>query len=185
LALAGAIMWLTPTTPTPKAKNVSDVTTAPTTEAATTPTTRPRRSRTPRPSPQTVGTPSNVPTAGSTADPTGDPTASATPAAGRLRLVYVRPGGAKNGDCWTGGEVTLQAMVQRTGGPLTFRYTWYIDNVAVGRSSALVTENGQRFLTSPQSLKSTGGVHRVTLRITSPVATQRTISVTMCDRGTY
>ncbi|MGV9375376.1 serine/threonine protein kinase [Nonomuraea sp. NPDC003707] len=185
LALAGAIMWLTPTTPTPKAKNVSDVTTAPTTEVATTPTTRPRRSRTPRPSPQTVGTPSNVPTAGSTADPTGDPTASATPAADRLRLVYVRPGGAKNGDCWTGGEVTLQAMVQRTGRPLTFRYTWYIDNVAVGRSSALVTENGQRFLTSPQSLKSTGGVHRVTLRITSPVATQRTISVTMCDRGTY
>ncbi|MEV4354851.1 protein kinase [Nonomuraea sp. NPDC049625] len=193
LALAGAIMWLTPTTPTPKAKNVSDVTTAPTTEptagAATTPTTRPRRSRTPRPSPQTVGTPSNVPTAGSTTDstgdPTGTPTASATPAAGRLRLVYVRPGGAKNGDCWTGGEVTLQAMVQRTGLPLTFRYTWYIDNVAVGRSSALVTENGQRFLTSPQSLKSTGGVHRVTLRITSPVATQRTISVTMCDRGTY
>ncbi|MFI9837154.1 serine/threonine protein kinase [Nonomuraea sp. NPDC051941] len=185
LALAGAIMWLTPTTPTPKAKNVSDVTTAPTTEVATTPTTRPRRSRTPRPSPQTVGTPSNVPTAGSTADPTGNPTASATPAADRLRLVYVRPGGAKNGDCWTGGEVTLQAMVQRTGRPLTFRYTWYIDNVAVGRSSALVTENGQRFLTSPQSLKSTGGVHRVTLRITSPVATQRTISVTMCDRGTY
>ncbi|MEV4572251.1 protein kinase [Nonomuraea jabiensis] len=185
LALAGAIMWLTPTTPTPKAKNVSDVTTAPTTEAASTPTTRPRRSRTPRPSPQNDGTPSNVPTGGSSADPTGSPTAGATPATDRLRLVYVRPGGAKDGDCWTGGEVTLQALVQRTGRPLTFRYSWYIDNVAVGHASALVTENGQRFLTSPQSLKSTGGVHRVTLRITSPIVTQRTISVSMCDRGTY
>ncbi|MFG6197902.1 serine/threonine protein kinase [Nonomuraea sp. JJY05] len=185
LALAGAIMWLTPTTPTPKAKNVADVSSAPTTEAASTPTTRPRRSRTPRPSPQTEGTPSNVPTTDPTTGATADPTAGATPAAGRLRLVYVRPGGARDGDCWTGGEVTLQALVQRTGQPVNFRYTWYIDSVAVGRSSALVTENGQRFLTSPQSLKSTGGVHRVTLRITSPIATQRTISVTMCDRGTY
>ncbi|MFI7124500.1 serine/threonine protein kinase [Nonomuraea sp. NPDC050153] len=181
LALAGAIMWLTPTTPTPKAKNVADASTAPTTGTATTPTTRPKRTRTPRPSPQNDGTPSNVPTA----DPTTDPTGDATPGVDRLRLVYVRPGGARNGNCWTGGEVTLQALVQRTGQPLNFAYTWYIDNAAVGRSSALITANGRRVLTSPQNLRSTGGVHRVTLRITSPVATQRTISVTMCDRGTY
>ncbi|MET7326676.1 protein kinase [Nonomuraea sp. NPDC005650] len=177
LALAGAIMWLTPTTPTPKAKNVADVSTAPTTEAAATPTTRPKRTRTPRPSPQNDGTPSNVPTA--------ETTDGATPVVERLRLVYVRPSGASNGTCWTGGEVTLQALVQRTGQPLTFAYTWYIDNAAVGRSSAVITANGRRVLTSPQNLKSAGGVHRVTLRITSPIATQRTISVTMCDRGTY
>ncbi|MEV1174371.1 protein kinase [Nonomuraea sp. NPDC049784] len=174
LALAAAIMWLTPTTPTPK--NVSVVSSAPSTSeaAASTPSRRPKRSRTPGPSPQSDGTPSSVPT---------DDTTSVTD--GQLSLVYVRAGGTRNGDCWSGGEVTLQALVQRTGQPLNFRYTWYIDRAQVGRSSAVISENGQRYLASPQNLRSEGGVHRVTLRITSPIITQRTISVTMCQSGTY
>ncbi|WP_433442444.1 serine/threonine protein kinase [Nonomuraea sp. CA-141351] len=178
LALAAAIMWLTPTTPTPK--NVSVVSSAPSTSeaAASTPSRRPKRSRTPGPSPQSDGTPSSV--------PTGDTTSTAEPVTdGQLRLVYVRAGGTRNGDCWSGGEVTLQALVQRTGRPLNFKYTWYIDRAQVGRSSAVISENGQRYLASPQNLKSEGGVHRVTLRITSPIITQRTISVTMCQSGTY
>ncbi|MEQ4718573.1 protein kinase [Nonomuraea sp. B19D2] len=178
LALAGAIMWLTPTTPTPK--NVSVASSAPSTSdaAGSTPSQRPKRTRTPGPSPQSDGDPSTVPTDGttSTAEPGAD---------GQLRLVYVRAGGTRNGDCWSGGEVTLQALVQRTGRPVNFRYTWYIDRTPVGRSSAAIAENGQRYLASPQNLRSSGGVHRVTLRITSPIMTQRTISVTMCQSGTY
>ncbi|KAB8190057.1 protein kinase [Nonomuraea phyllanthi] len=176
LVLAGAIMWLTPTTPTPKATNVAVVTSAPTTSAPATPTHRPRRTRTPGPSSQTDGTPSSVPTGGASTKPAVD---------GRLQLVYVRAGGTRNGDCWSGGEVTLEALVQRTGRPLTFRYAWYIDRVVVGRASSEVPQNGQRYLAAPRNLRSTGGVHRVTFRITSPIAAQRTISVTMCENGTY
>ncbi|MFG1702070.1 protein kinase [Nonomuraea sp. M3C6] len=176
LALAAAIVWLTPTTPTPKTRNVAVVTNAPTTSPAATPTRaqRPKRTRTARPTPQSDGTPSSVPTATSTAATTG-----------RLRLVYLRAGGARNGDCWAGGEVTLQALVQRTGSPVNFSYTWLIDGVTAGRASAIISENGQRYLTSPRNLKSVGGTHNVTLRITSPIALQRTITVTICERTTF
>ncbi|MGN9839977.1 protein kinase domain-containing protein [Nonomuraea sp. H19] len=167
LALAGAIVWLTPTTPTPKAETVT-VTGAPTSEAATTPTQRPRRTRTARPTPQSEGTPSIVPTEGSTS------------AAGRLRVASLRAGGTRNGDCWAGGEVTLQALVTRTGASVTFGYAWIIDGVTVSRRSAAISENGQRYLASPRNLTG-AGAHTVTLRITSPVAVQRSISVTLCD----
>jgi hypothetical protein len=97
--------------------------------------------------------------------------------------MYVRPGGTLAGECWAGGEVTLQALVRRTGAPVTFTYTWLIDGAAAGRSTATITENGQRYLTAPRTLTSTGGTHTVTLRITAPVTAKRTISVTMCDEG--
>ncbi|WP_327582795.1 protein kinase [Nonomuraea sp. NBC_00507] len=140
LALAAAIVWLTPTTPTSKADTVTST--------------------------------------------TGTPSAETTPAAvtGRLRVASLRAGGTRDGDCWAGGQVTLQALVARTGDPLTFRYAWLIDGTAVARSSAVISENGQRYLTSPRNLTGTaGGTHRVTLRITSPVLIQRSISVTLCD----
>ncbi|WP_188194837.1 serine/threonine-protein kinase [Nonomuraea sp. SYSU D8015] len=173
LALAAAIVWLTPTTPTPKADNAAADTGAPTSAAAPTSsrTPRPQRTRTARPTPQTEGTPSTVPTDGTT------PTA----ATGRLRVVYLRPGGTRNGDCWAGGEVTLQALVTRTGGPLTLRYTWLIDGTPVGRSSTIIAENGRRYLTAPRNLTTPGATHRVTLRITAPVPIQRSIDVTLCD----
>ncbi|MEV0994079.1 protein kinase [Nonomuraea sp. NPDC050202] len=175
-ALGAAIVWLTPTTPTPKAKNVAVASGAPTTSAATS-TPAPRRTRTTRPTPQTDGTPSTVPTDGQGVS--GTPTATAD----RLRVMYVRPGGTLAGECWAGGEVTLQALVRRTGAPVTFTYTWLIDGAAAGRSTATITENGQRYLTAPRTLTSTGGTHTVTLRITAPVTAKRTISVTMCDEG--
>ncbi|MGW0804619.1 serine/threonine-protein kinase [Nonomuraea sp. NPDC002799] len=170
LALGAAIVWLTPTTPTPKTSNMSVTTDAPAaTSTAATP--RPKRTRTARPTPQTEGSP-------------GETQVSATEAAGggRLTVVYVRAGGTRNGDCWT--EPTLQALVRRTGAPLSFDYTWVVDGVAAGRFSTTISENGQRYLTSPRGV-STSGVHRVTLRITSPVTAQRTVSVTTCGSTAY
>ncbi|SPL99572.1 putative serine/threonine protein kinase [[Actinomadura] parvosata subsp. kistnae] len=175
-ALAGAIVWLTPTTPTPKTHNVAVTTGVPTTSAATAEPT-PRRTRTTRPSPQSEGTPSTVPSDG--VGVSGTPTATPD----RLRVMYVRPGGTQNGECWAGGEVTLQALVRRTGAPVTFTYTWLIDGAPAGRATATIAENGQRYLTSPRPLTSSGGTHTVTLRILSPVTAKRTISVTMCDEA--
>ncbi|HEX4817008.1 MAG TPA: serine/threonine-protein kinase [Nonomuraea sp.] len=172
LALAAAIMWLTPTTPTPKAENVA------TTDAASTPaTTRsPQRTRTgtARPTPQFDGTPEPVPTTTAT---TGTTPAAAT---GSLRLVTFRLDGTRNGDCWAGPQVTPRAVVARTGGPLTLRYTWLVNGSVVGRHTAAVPENGRRYLASPPRLTGTGSTHRVTLRITSPVSIERSVDITLC-----
>ncbi|MGW2216440.1 protein kinase domain-containing protein [Nonomuraea sp. NPDC001684] len=166
LVLSGAIVWLTPSTPTPKATHVADVTTAPTPAptpgTATSPTRRPRHTRTPVPGPQ------------------DESTSGATPAPDRLTLASLRPsGGTRKGDCWD-GTVRLQAAVTRTGDPVTLRYTWIVDGTVTARSSATVAEDAPRHLTSPTAL-TTAGLHSVTLRITAPVTRQRTVAVTICD----
>ncbi|MEO3884652.1 protein kinase [Nonomuraea sp. B5E05] len=161
LALGGAIVWLTPTKPTPKTTRLAVVSDAPTASPSATKAERPRRSRTTTPQPD-------------------DSTGTGRATKGRLRLVYVRAGGTRTGDCWAGGEATLQALVERTGEAVTFAYTWYVDGSAIGRATAGVSRNGRRYLAAPRNLTSAGGVHKVTLRITSPLTTQRTVSVTMC-----
>ncbi|GAA3148750.1 protein kinase domain-containing protein [Nonomuraea salmonea] len=185
-ALAGAIVWLTPTEPTPKTGEVpasSGTPTAPAaTPSATAPATAPADSssdqaRSRRPTPQSDGTATTV--------PADDRTTSTTSGANRLRLVYVRPGGTRSGDCWSGGQVTLQALVRRSGTATTFTYAWLVDGTSIARSSAVISANGERYLAAPRTLRSTGGVHRVTLRITTPVTVERTISVPMCEQGTY
>ncbi|MCK2218867.1 hypothetical protein MF672_034495 [Actinomadura sp. ATCC 31491] len=186
LALAAAIVWLTPTDPVPKAENAA---------ATGTPASRPTaaktgRTRTSRPTPQSEGTPSAVPTGGQDA-------------AARLRILQLRPVGTRAGGCWTGGGITLQALVARTGGPLTIRYAWLVDGAAAGpAATTLVPGNGRRYLTPPAIVADrladdlatpgqeqdgtgdatgTGGTtHRVTLRITAPVVVQRSVTVTLC-----
>ncbi|MEU5861306.1 protein kinase [Nonomuraea sp. NPDC047529] len=165
LVLAGAIVWLTPSTPTPKATHVTDVTGAPTPASTPTPKRRPQHTRTPGPGPGAESTPSTTPTTS------------------RLTLASLRPsGGTRNGDCWD-GAVRLQAAVTRTGDPVTLRYAWIVDGTVTARSSATVAESGPRYLTSPTAVTGSGS-HSVTLRITAPVARQRTVAVTVCDDTT-
>ncbi|MEV5323922.1 serine/threonine-protein kinase [Nonomuraea sp. NPDC052634] len=190
--LGAAIIWLTPTEPTPKTGNVPATSNVPTTPAATRPATAPAEP--PSSEEQPAEESSDAGAQRSTAGP--DVTASTLPAddrktqtasnaTNRLRLVYVRAGGTRTGDCWSGGQVTLQALVRRSGAATTFSYTWLVDGTAIGRSSAVISANGERYLAAPRTLRSTGGVHRVTLRITAPVAVERTVSVPMCEQGTY
>ncbi|MFG1695518.1 serine/threonine protein kinase [Nonomuraea sp. NPDC049309] len=185
--LAAAIIWLTPTEPTPKTGNVPATGNVPTTPAATRPATAPAEP------PSSSEDSADAGAQRSTADPAV--TASTLPAddrktqpasnsANRLSLVYVRAGGTRSGDCWSGGQVTLQALVRRSGAATSFTYTWLVDGTAIGRSSALISANGERYIAAPRTLRSTGGVHRVTLRITAPVAVERTVSVPMCEQGT-
>ncbi|SDJ82312.1 serine/threonine-protein kinase [Nonomuraea jiangxiensis] len=166
LALAGAIVWLTPTAPTPKTR--SD---APATGPAATPGPSPERGRTTVP--QSGDTSGAVPTTTGGID--------------RLRLVSLRASGTRDGDCWAAGEVTLRALVQRTGGPLTLTYAWIIDGTATRRAMALIPENGRRYLSPPRALLTSlgGGTHEVTLRITAPTALQRTVSITTCESTAF
>lgn len=105
---------------------------------------------------------------------------TSNPAEG-LAVVALRAEGVREGECWRGGEVTVRALVRRSGGATAFRYAWVVDGVTAARSSAVVAEDGRRYLSAPQTLRGAGGgAHDVSLRITAPVAVRRTISVTMC-----
>ncbi|MFI7441803.1 serine/threonine-protein kinase [Nonomuraea indica] len=179
VALAGVIVWLTPTSPQPKSQALPSASAGASsaTSRDASPTQRPRRTRTPAAESTADPSPGDASATG-----TATPDPSATAAADRLRVGSLRAIGTPNGDCWAGGQVTPRALVVRTGGPLTFRYAWIYDGTTVGRTSATVPRNGRLALTAPRSLESAGGTHRVTLRITSPVVHQRTVSVTLCER---
>ncbi|PZG08719.1 hypothetical protein C1J01_38620 [Nonomuraea aridisoli] len=177
VVLGGAILWLTPTTPTSMTAKLAVVDDAP----PATPQAGPTRTatRTAPPSPQTDGTPSTIADDGTGGDTPADG------AVGGFAIANVRPAGTRDGVCWAGGKVTLRALVRRTGEATSFDYTWVVDGADVARSTALIAENGRRHLAAPRPLRSTGGSHSVTLRITAPIALQRTITITMCDQAAY
>ncbi|MEV0352454.1 protein kinase [Nonomuraea sp. NPDC050680] len=174
LALGAAIVWLTPSTPQPKTRNLSGVSTPTPSATSPTRTPRPKKTRTSQPSPDPAsqnGTPSADPTATSAAD-------------GQLKVRSVRVGGTLDNGCYAGGQVTLTGLVQRQGKPLTFGFSWVIDGRTVWRSTATIPQDGELYLTSPRNLKGAGSTHLATLRITSPVARQRSVSVTLCPGET-
>ncbi|WP_219464101.1 serine/threonine-protein kinase [Nonomuraea rhizosphaerae] len=155
LALAATIVWLTPSSPRSRTQNLAGLSTdAPSTPAAGQPT----------------------------ANASAAPTASA--AAAWLRLRYVRAGGARQGSCYAGGEATLTGLVQRQGRPLKIEFSWVIDGVTVLRSTAIIPQDGKLYLTSPRNIKGNGTSHTASLRITSPVARERSVSVTLCPLTT-
>ncbi|MFD1542642.1 serine/threonine-protein kinase [Nonomuraea guangzhouensis] len=172
LALAGAIVWLTPSTPQPKNKNVSGTSTS-------TPSPSISPTRTPSPKKSDTSEPTTDP-----ASQNGTPTADPATTTGQLKVRYVRVGGALDNGCYAGGQVTLTGLVQRQGKAMNFGFTWIIDGKAVERSTAVIPKDGALYLASPRNLKGTGGTHSATLRITSPVARQRSVSVTLCPRET-
>ncbi|MEV4284733.1 serine/threonine-protein kinase [Nonomuraea bangladeshensis] len=113
---------------------------------------------------------------------------AAEPSPARLQVTRLRPHGTGNDGCWTPGEVTVRALAARTGGPLTIRYAWLVDGAPAGATaSTLIPGNGQRYLTSPRALTADpppeGATRRVTLRITSPVVVQRSVTLTLCAAG--
>ncbi|MFF0768136.1 serine/threonine-protein kinase [Nonomuraea wenchangensis] len=127
----------------------------------------------------------------SAAPPESSSAAASSPA--RLQVTRLRPHGTRNDGtgndgCWTPGEVTVRALAARTGGPLTIRYAWLVDGAPAGATaSTLIPGNGQRYLTSPRALTADpppeGATRRVTLRITSPVVVQRSVTLTLCAAG--
>ncbi|MEV1249231.1 protein kinase [Nonomuraea sp. NPDC049750] len=174
LALGAAIVWLTPSTPQPKTKNLSGVSTPTSSATSPTRTPRPKKTRTSQPTPDP---------ASQNGTPNADPTATSV-AGGQLKVRYVRAGGALDNGCYSGGQVTLRGLVQRQGDPLNFSFAWVIDGRTVSRSTATIPQDGELYLTSPRNINGSGSTHLATLRITSPVARQRSVSVTLCPGET-
>ncbi|MEV4224436.1 serine/threonine-protein kinase [Nonomuraea sp. NPDC049725] len=196
LALAGAIVWLTPSTPTSKARNLASVTTpAATGDTGTTGNTaatasgepsrtpRARRTRTPRPAADRA---SAVPTTRrpTTALPaTSRPTATRQRATGGVRLLYVRTLGGWHIDpgCYGGSSVSVYALVERSGsGVIPFRYTWYFDGRNVGGGTSQVVYDTMR-VNAPRPFTAGPGPHNATFRITSPVSARKSVTFEMCQ----
>ncbi|MBN6056610.1 protein kinase, partial [Nonomuraea sp. RK-328] len=175
VALAGAIVWLTPSSPQPRSQSLVSASSGASPSASPTPSRkRPTRTRTPAPADHGA----TDPAATRSADVTGSPTTEAV--AGRLRLSYVRALGTRNGTCWAGDQVTLTALVERGGERLPFGYVWLVDGRIIGRASTVVEEDGRLVVNAPRALTADGGTHLVTFRITTPVTRQRSLSLTFC-----
>ncbi|MFI6598397.1 serine/threonine-protein kinase [Nonomuraea sp. NPDC050536] len=188
LALAGAIVWLTPTVATPHSGNppvagTSSGVAISQHSSVTTPTRhrRPRRTRTPAPDTSTGAT------ATPTSRPTRTPTATTKPSSssgGSLRILWVHVQGARKAntqDCEIGESLT-SGLVEGTKLHTLFRYSWIIDGSVKDSSEAYIADSYTQNLTGP-NIK-TNGPHRVTLRLTSPVSITKTVSVTVCPVGT-
>ncbi|GAA2295502.1 hypothetical protein GCM10010149_49750 [Nonomuraea roseoviolacea subsp. roseoviolacea] len=178
VALGGAIVWLTPSSPQPKSQSLVSASSGASPSASPTPSRkRPTRTRTPAPADHG----SADPAATRSADPDGTASPTAGPVTGRLRLASVRALGTRNGTCWAGDQVTLAAQVERGGERLPFGYVWTVDGRTTGRGSTVVEENGRLVVNAPRPLTADGATHLVTFRITTPVPRQRTLSLTFCQ----
>ncbi|WP_053175818.1 serine/threonine-protein kinase, partial [Nonomuraea sp. SBT364] len=186
LALAGAIVWLTPSTPTPRSQNLAAVTT-PSATAEPSRTSRPKRTRASR----ATRTSRPVTDPASTTPTTGRPTTARPTAtrqrAGGVRLLFVRTVGSWHVDpgCYAGGSVALQARVERSGSDvIPFRYTWYFDGRNVGSGSANIVNDTEQ-VNAPREMEGGGGSHTATFRITSPVSAQKSVTFEMCQEESY
>ncbi|MEU8110022.1 protein kinase [Nonomuraea muscovyensis] len=202
LALGGALLWLEPWAAparlpvTGNLAGASPVTPPP---ATRTPSRTPRPKRTARPRPTPSATVSRTPTRRSTTGPRATTTSarptvrtsSARPVSGGgVRLLFVRSVGSWHADpgCYAGGDVLIQAKVERTGsgtGPIEFRYTWYFDGKAAGSGTSLVVDDTNLF-NAPRSLQPAGGggTRVASVRITSPGTAQKSVSVKFCEEET-
>ncbi|NUW33995.1 protein kinase [Nonomuraea sp. SMC257] len=178
VALGGAIVWLTPSSPQPRSQSLVSASSGASPSASPTPSRkRPTKTRTPAPADH--GSASPDATRSAEPDGTGSPTAGTV--TGRLRLSYVRALGTRNGTCWAGDQVTLTALVERGGERLPFGYVWMVDGRVTGRASTVVEEDGRLVVNAPRALTADGGTHLVTFRITTPVTRQRSLSLTFCQ----
>ncbi|MBB6343642.1 putative Ser/Thr protein kinase [Nonomuraea muscovyensis] len=202
LALGGALLWLEPWAAparlpvTGNLAGASPVTPPP---ATRTPSRTPRPKRTARPRPTPSATVSRTPTRRSTTGPRATTTSarptvrtsSARPVSGGgVRLLFVRSVGSWHADpgCYAGGDVLIQAKVERTGSgtrPIEFRYTWYFDGKAAGSGTSLVVDDTNLF-NAPRSLQPAagGGTRVASVRITSPGTAQKSVSVKFCEEET-
>ncbi|WP_214317346.1 serine/threonine-protein kinase [Nonomuraea sediminis] len=190
LALAGAIVWLTPTVAAPHSGNPSVANTStgvaisqhsPT--DGSTPRHRPRRTRTPRSTPSTSPSTSHTATPTKSSTPTASPKSSSS-GGGSLRIVWVHVQGARKAntqDCEIGESLT-SGLVEGTKLHTLFRYSWIIDGRVKESSEAYIADSYTQNLTGP-NIKTTG-VHTVTLRLTSPRTISKQVTVKICPVGT-
>ncbi|WP_214415351.1 serine/threonine protein kinase [Sphaerisporangium fuscum] len=191
LAVAGAVFWGAtnvwaprepqPSSP-PMAFNPARTATSAKTPPPTKPRERPKRTKSPSPARPTATT---KPTMKQTAKPTVSvPKPTTSSGGGSFRIARVWAMGARKAntqDCQIGQSNTF-GLVEGTKLSTTFHYEWILDGRVVERNESVIAESHTQQVVGP--LVQPNGPHRITLRLTSPATTSRTLSFTICPVGT-
>ncbi|MFI7129660.1 serine/threonine-protein kinase [Nonomuraea sp. NPDC050153] len=199
-ALVGGVVWLAPWSKQTggaslAADGPSPSATTQTTKHRTATKTPPQKTRKPTREPTQKNTPKTTPTTPSTtpapkrttARPTSTPTPAKTTkkpvANARVSILEIElfggPGQSQGSGCYM-PPVHFQTNVESSRQKVWISYTWLLDGKAVSRNRSWVSEGGYTaFATSGQYMLKAGR-HTVALKVTSPSATQKSISFDVC-----
>ncbi|MFG6197069.1 protein kinase [Nonomuraea sp. JJY05] len=201
VALVGGVVWLAPWSkhpgqaslaadlPSPSATTRTTDPPAKKTSPRKTPKTTPKPTQkiTPRATP-TPTTPSATPTPKrTTARPSATPTPTKTTkkpvTSARTSILEIElfggPGQSQGSGCYM-PPVHFQTNVESSRQKVWVSYTWLLDGKAVSRNRSWVSEGGYTaFATSGQYMLKAGR-HTLALKVTSPSATQKSLSFNVC-----
>ncbi|QFY12247.1 protein kinase [Nonomuraea phyllanthi] len=200
-ALVGGVLWLAPGSDTPISASLVTASSSPSLtpspsqsnkRPATTPPPRKTRRTTHKPTTpkQTTAAPSTA--SSKTAPPTRTPTPTRStkkPAASaRVSILAIDlsggPGQSDAGGCYM-PPVHFQSKVEATRSEVWVSYAWLVDGKSVLRTRSWVSEGEYTaFVTSGQYMLPAGR-HTVTLKVTSPSATQKSVSFGVCALETW
>ncbi|MFD0470808.1 hypothetical protein ACFQ0B_22805 [Nonomuraea thailandensis] len=202
VALVGGLVWLSPWTGEPGAESLaavspgSSATRSPSATPTKDPTGRPatpsprrtaRKTRRPTRTPTPTSTPKTTPTtAAKTPTPTRTTRKPATGAKASILEIelFGGPGQSDADGCYM-PPIHFQTNVESTRPGVWVSYAWVVDGRTVESRRSWVPEDGYTaFVTAGQYMLDAGS-HTITLRVTSPSATSKSVSVEMCSLDDY
>jgi hypothetical protein len=202
VALVGGVVWLAPWSKQPGQASLAADLPSPS-AAATTKTTQPRATKTPSrktpkttPKPSDKVTPKATPTTPratptpkrTTARPTVTPTPTKTTkkpvTSARASILEIElfggPGQSQGSGCYM-PPIHFQTNVESTRQEVWVSYTWLLDGKAVSRNRSWVSKGGYTaFASTSGQYMLKAGRHTVALKVTSPSATQKSVSFNVC-----
>jgi hypothetical protein len=81
--------------------------------------------------------------------------------------------------------VHFQTNMESSRSEVWVSYVWEVDGKAVVRNRSWVSKGEYTAFATSYHYDLKPGSHRITLRVTSPSVTSKSVSITMCDLETY
>jgi len=204
-ALVGGVVWLAPwAAGQAGSAHFAMDSPAPSAEVTNPPTTAkspPRKSSTPKPPRKTTRTKtpkatSSPPPADSstpkptTARPTPSPTRTTKKpvTSAKISILEIQlsggPGQSAADGCYM-PPLHFQTSIESSKSEIWISYVWEIDGKAVSRNRSWVPENEYQAFAPAGQYMPKAGSHKITLRVTSPSVTSKSVSIDVCALETY
>ncbi|MGI5287557.1 serine/threonine protein kinase [Nonomuraea polychroma] len=198
--LVAGVVWLAPwpgvqagsaqlaaSSPAPSAPatQLPATTTPPPRKSTRKPTRTPSRTKTTKPTPSSSPTPDRT-----TERPTPSPTRTTKKPATTAKISILEielsggPGQSNAEGCYM-PPVHFQTNVESSRSEVWVSYVWEVDGKAVSRNRSWVSKGEYTAFATSYHYDLKPGSHRITLRVTSPSVTSKSVSITMCDVETY
>ncbi|MGN9838859.1 serine/threonine protein kinase [Nonomuraea sp. H19] len=209
-ALVGGIVWLSPwangwpsaaslagglsspsPSPSPTRETQRPATTPPPRKSTRKPPRTPTGKASGRATPKTTPTPSSSPTPErTTARPTPSPTRTTKRpvTSARISILEIElsggPGQSGAEGCYM-PPVHFQTNMESSRSEVWVSYVWEVDGKAVVRNRSWVPKGEYTAFATSYHYDLKAGSHRITLRVTSPSVTSKSVTINMCDVETY